>query len=149
LITFGVIIELKFIVTPYWAEIAATRQTMARFVVPFVLLQTTAVRIVIKNNGCDPINPVVNMPISIPGLTLPRETIPDGGAGVATLPPLNIEVDGTSENTISLKVLGYSMTFELQNKGIDVVFDDTSLLGRKTSINLGEKKEHELIARCL
>ena len=113
------------------------------------MLQTTAVRIVIKNNGCDPINPVVNMPISIPGLTLPRETIPDGGAGVATLPPLNIEVDGTSENTISLKVLGYSMTFELQNKGIDVVFDDTSLLGRKTSINLGEKKEHELIARCL
>ncbi len=111
-------------------------------------LNSAAVTVVIKNNGCAPITPVINAPVSIPGISLPSSTIGDGGQGEAKLPPLSVTVDGSQRNLITLSTLGLTMKFELGGEGIDLIFDGESLLGRQTRIDLGASKTHELIIHC-
>ena len=113
-----------------------------------VVLQSIAVRIVIKNIGCDPIIPFVQVPVPIPGISLPKKVIPDGGSGVAMLPPLTVTVDGTQKGIIRLQVVGYSMTFDLRGDQIDVAFDGMPLFGKQTIVHLGQSKQHELVVRC-
>lgn len=111
-------------------------------------LNSAAVSIIIKNNGCAPITPVVNAPVSIPGIGLPAETIGDGGEAEAKLPPLTVAVDGSQRNLITLSTLGLTMNYELGGEGIDLIFNGESLVGRQTTINLGESKTHELVIKC-
>ena len=113
-----------------------------------VALQATAVTLTITNQGCDPIHPVVNIPFPIAGISLPKETISDGGSGVATLPPLTVTVDGTASRTVKLTALALSMTFDLGSPGISLTLDGQPLLGRVTTINLGSSKSHTLIITC-
>ncbi|MBI3559499.1 hypothetical protein HY087_00005, partial [Candidatus Gottesmanbacteria bacterium] len=96
--------------------------------VGWVALQATAVTITIKNNGCDPINPVVNLPFPIAGISLPKETIPDGGSGIASLPPLQVTVDGSASRTVRLTALSISMNFDLGSPGISLSFNGAPLL---------------------
>lgn len=111
-------------------------------------LNSAAVSVIIKNNGCAPITPVVNAPVSIPGISLPSSTINDGGQAEAKLPPMTVAVDGSQRNLITLSTLGLTMNYELGEEGIDLIFDGESLVGRQTTINLGESKTHELVVRC-
>lgn len=114
----------------------------------WVALQVTAVTLTITNAGCEPINPVVNLPFPIAGISLPKETIADGGSGMATLPPLTVTVDGTSPRTVMLTALKLSMTFELGSPGISLTFNGEPLLGRVSTIRLGEQKSHTLLISC-
>ena len=114
----------------------------------WVALQVTAVTLTISNQGCSPINPVVNLPFPVAGISLPRETIPDGGSGVATLPPLTVTVDGTASRTVRLTALKLSMNFELGSPGISLTLDGQPLRGRVTTINLGSQKSHSLLISC-
>lgn len=111
-------------------------------------LNSAAVSVIIKNNGCAPITPVVNAPVSIPGISLPSSTIGDGEAAEAKLPPLTVAVDGSRRDLITISTLGLTMNYELGGEGINLIFNGESLVGRQTTVNLGESKTHELIIRC-
>jgi len=111
-------------------------------------LNSAAAAVIIKNDGCAPITPVINYKVSIPGLSLPTETIGDGGQGEAKLPPLSVMVDGSQRNLIILSTLGLTMNYELGGEGIDLIFDGEPLVGRQTRIDLGDAKTHELIIHC-
>ena len=112
------------------------------------LLNTISVTIIIKNQGCDPIQPIVRLPFPIPGIELPKETIPDGGQAIAKVPPLTVSVDGTQRSTISLRAFSFSMQYQLGSGATDVIFNGQTLLGKTISINLSEKKLHEAILEC-
>ena len=58
-------------------------------------IKSSFVTITIKNSGCSPITPIVKLPVSIPGIKLPTNTIADGGQDTASVPPLSVIVDGT------------------------------------------------------
>jgi hypothetical protein len=111
-------------------------------------LNSAAVSVMIENNGCAPITPVIDAPVSIPGISLPSSTIDDGGQAEAKLPPLTVAVDGSRRNLITLSTLGLTMNYELGGEGINLVFDGESLLGKQTTINLGESKTHDLVIYC-
>lgn len=112
-------------------------------------LTSTAVAVIIKNQGCSPIQTIAWLPpVTLPGLQLPTQPIPSGGQATATLPALSFAVDNTNPGEIVLTALGMKLRFQLESGGINLVFNGTSLLNRTTSINLGEKKEHTLVISC-
>lgn len=111
-------------------------------------LSATSVSLTIKNDGCTTIQIQNPLPVSIRGLSLPAEPIQNGSFGVATLPPLTLDVDGTMPEEVFLKALGFSTSIKLPSNIADVTFNDTSLLDKKTQISLSEKKEHELVLSC-
>lgn len=114
-----------------------------------IYLKQNAVSIIIKNQGCSPIQTVVWLPpVTLPGLQLPTQPIPSGGQAIATLPPLSFTVDNTNPKKITLTALGMTLNFQLESAGINLVFDGSSLLNRLSTINLGEQSEHTLIASC-
>lgn len=116
--------------------------------VGLVVLQMTAVDIAIQNEGCDTISPVASFPVKLPGLFLPDKPIPNGGTGIAKLPPLTVTVDGDSPGSILLSGYSFTYRFTLGSSGITLLFNGQTLNNTKTTINLGEKKQHELIIRC-
>ncbi len=113
-----------------------------------VLLKNASVSITIKNSGCGPLTPVVSLPFSIPGLQLPTETIVDGHEAVAIIPPLTVSVNGTEVGIVKISAFSFTMDYMFQGGNTDIVFDNASLLGKRTVINLGESKQHELIIVC-
>ncbi len=111
-------------------------------------LHLSQVSIVIKNRGCRSIDPQVKLPVAIPGIELPTNSIPDGGQAVAKLPPFSLSADGTQPNHVTLSSFGLTMTYNLPGSSTDFIFDHKSLIGQQTNINLGSSKEHELVVSC-
>lgn len=111
-------------------------------------LNTSAVEVVIRNRNCQPLEPVVSLPVSLPGLELPEQAIPDGGQAIAKLPPLNLSVDGSQPGLIKISALKLTMNFELNDEGIDLLYNGRSLLGQRTIIKLGKQPTHELVVSC-
>lgn len=116
--------------------------------VAVVVLQSMAVKIVISNQGCQPIKPLVSLPFTLPGLRLPQETIPDGGQAIAQLPPLKLTVDGRQRDLIKITALKLSMNFTFEETGIELLFNDQPLLGQLRTINLSQYPEHQLVISC-
>ena len=112
------------------------------------LLNAISVTIVIRNRGCNPIQPIARLLFPIPGIDLPRETIPEGGSAKAKVPPLTVNVDGTNRSAITLKAFSFSMQYQLGSGATDVLFNGETLLSKVTTINLSEKKQHEVILVC-
>jgi len=111
-------------------------------------IASSSVSININNRGCLAITPIAKLPIQIPGIKLPEESIPDGGTGVAQVPPLTLSVDGTKEGSITLSTMGFSMGYYLPGGNTDLVFDGESLVGKETTVNLSSSKEHTLDVIC-
>lgn len=109
-------------------------------------LNFSAVNITIKNQGCSPITPIVKLPVPIPGIKLPTETIPSGGTAVASVPPFAVTVDGTQKGYVVISALKFTMEYNLGSANL--IFDDQSLIGKSTTINLGASKSHSLVIRC-
>lgn len=112
------------------------------------LLNAISVTIIIRNQGCSPIQPIVRLPFPIPGIELPKETIPDGGQGVAKVPPLTVNVDGTNRSSVVLSAFSFSMQYRLGTGATDVILNGTSLLGKQTIIKLSDSKQHEVVLVC-
>lgn len=113
-----------------------------------LVMQKTSVEIAIKNEGCGTMVASGGMPFSIPGLSLPKDPIPNGGTGIAVLPPLTVTVDGTQSRVFTLKALKFSTTFNLPNNITDVTLNGSSLLGKKQDVRLGDQKQHTLAFVC-
>ena len=116
--------------------------------VAIVYVNSLAATIIIKNRGCDTLEPKISLPISIAGVKLPSDPIPDGGEGRASLPPLSLAVDGTQNNLIKFKVLGISLSFEMNQTNTFLSFDGKSLLGGQTQIQLASRSTHDLVILC-
>jgi hypothetical protein len=116
----------------------------------YIYVDITAVEITIINNGCRPIAPVgrVPLPIDLPGVDLPDTTIPAGGSGTARVPRLKVEVDGTQSGTVSLTALGVTLPIGVGSQNPTILFDGVPISGQRVSINLAERKQHELVLTC-
>ncbi|HLB60750.1 MAG TPA: hypothetical protein VJL83_04055 [Patescibacteria group bacterium] len=112
-----------------------------------VALKSTAREITIVNDGCGTLTPQVELPVQIPGIELPTQSINDGESALAKLPPLSFSVDGTNHQQLTLRALNFTLGFEL-DPTTDVLFNGTSLVGKNTTVNLGERKEHMVVIRC-
>lgn len=135
-----------------WSRIFAFSKGPLAFVAVVAVglgaLSATSVSLTIKNDGCSTMHMQNPLPVAVRGLSLPNEPIQDGGSGVATLPPLTLNVDGTMPDLVSLTALGFNTSIKLPSNIADVTFNGISLLDKKTQISLSEKKEHELVLRC-
>jgi hypothetical protein len=116
----------------------------------YVYVDYTAVEITIINNGCQPIAPVgrLPLPVDVPGLDLPETTIPAGGSGSARVPRLKLQVDGTQSGTVSLTALGFTLPVGLGSQNPSITFDGVPITGRRVSVDLSERKQHELVLTC-
>ena len=110
-------------------------------------LQATSVHVTIKNQGCVTLEPSGSMP-SLPGFSLPKNPIFDGGSAVMTIPPLSLHVDGTKKDALALTALNYSFTLELPSNVTNVSLDGVSLIHKQSDVHLADAKEHTLILRC-
>lgn len=117
-------------------------------VVGVIAMKATSVDILIQNQGCGTMYPSNSIPISLPGLKILSDPIPSGGSAVATLPGLTVHVDGTARSSLALKVLTYSLTFQLPSNVDDVTMNGTSLMGKKTEIKLSDRDRHTLTLVC-
>lgn len=113
-----------------------------------VTMKATSVELLIQNNGCGTIQATGSIPLSLPGLKLPKDPIPSGASGTAVLPGLTVDVDGTTPGALSFKTLNFSMAFELPNNIDDVTMNGSSLLGKKTEVKLSERDKHTLALIC-
>lgn len=112
-----------------------------------VAMQATAVDIQIENRGCGTLYPSGALP-SLPGFKLPSEPIPSGGTARATLPALPVYVDGTIPGALSLKILTYSLSFQLPSSVDDVTLNGMSLLNKKTEVKLSDQDTHRFALIC-
>ena len=138
--------------TSHWGKIFGAAKgplgIITVLAVGVAVMHQTSVEIAIQNKGCATMYPSGSIPFSLPGLSLPKEPIPSGGSAVATLPGLTVNVDGTASGAVSLKVLTYSLTFQLPSNIEDVTMDGASLLGKVTEVHLSEKDKHTLTLIC-
>lgn len=112
-----------------------------------VTMEETSVRVVIHNQGCPTMYPSSTIPITLPGLSLPKNPIPSGGSAIAVLPALPFTIDGTKPGVLTASTIKFTMTFQLGGMR-DVTLDGASLLGKKTPIHWGDNKEHNLVFVC-
>lgn len=113
------------------------------------VMNQTAVHITIQNKGCPTMYPATSIPISIPGLSLPTQPLPSGSSVEATIPGLTMHIDGTTPGSLALKILTYTLSFQLPGDVSDVRLDNMSLLNKKTDIKLSEQGTHTLLLSCL
>lgn len=113
--------------------------------VGIVILQSIVVKVIVRNRGCDSIS-LFTSPIPIPGMVLPKEDIPNGGSAVVKLPPISMTIDNTVSEQLAVTIFGVKKSFSY-GRG-KLVFDGDSLTGKVTTINLGIRRDHELIISC-
>lgn len=112
-----------------------------------VALQATSVSMTIKNNGCGPMI-LGALPIPLPGLQLPKESIASGGSAVATLLAVTVIIDGTQSGFLYLRALKLELSFQIPNNIKDVTLNGQSLLKKTTEAKLGAQKNHEIVFVC-
>jgi len=113
-----------------------------------VALKMTEVTIVIKNIGCESMQPASSVAINIPGLMLPSQTLPPGGEVTAKLPPLTARVDATAADVVRLSVYGVRYSFDTGSSAKQYIFDGSSLNGVVAELHLGDQKQHTLEIHC-
>lgn len=113
----------------------------------WVLLEATSVDVTVTNRSCDTISPVSYASIPLPGISLPKEPITNGGSGLVKMPPLSLTVDGTKPGLIGLSALKLNYQFSFP-AGTTLTFDGKVLNGATTSLNLGGQKHHTLVVIC-
>lgn len=116
--------------------------------VAVVALKSFETEIVVKNKGCDQIQPVMPFTVNIPGLVLPSQAIPSSGQAIIKIPAINITVDGTSSNSFRISGFGLHFDYSGISSNTRISFDRDLLNGSIKVLNLGSKKQHELVIAC-
>ena len=113
-----------------------------------IYAETQSVDIAIINDGCDTIRLPGELPIPIPGVSLPDKPIAPGESASVSMPPLSVDVDATQPGQVSVGVLGMSVSYDLGGDIISIQLDGREILGQRTHLSLGGRKSHELVVRC-
>lgn len=116
--------------------------------VGWVLLEATAVEIAVRNVGCDTIYPTAYSNIPIPGISLPKEAITDGGEGIVKMPPITLDADGATPGSIRLSAMKFNYTFDVP-RNVTISFNGNVLNDASQTIELGSQKRHTLLVSCL
>lgn len=106
------------------------------------------VSVTIANQGCDPLIPPAKLAVSIPGIQIPSEPITNGTSATMKIPAVTVSVDVT-ENSINVSFMDFSATYNLQGVVSNILFNNTSLLGKQTTIDLSTSKTHTVVIKCL
>jgi len=112
-----------------------------------IYLERTAVEVVVINNGCSPIM-AAGVPFDLPGLHLPGQPIPSGGRGIARVPRMTVDIDATQQGRVTVTILGFSVPVQIGQRATDVRLDGLPILGQRTSLRLGTRRQHELVVSC-
>lgn len=115
--------------------------------VGWVILETTAVDITVANHGCNTMYASSYSNIPLPGISLPKDPIPDGGQAIVRLPPLSLRADGTSPGAIRLSAFNFNYTFDVPSD-VDILFNGELLNGTRSVLNLRQQKHHDLVVSC-
>jgi len=119
-----------------------------------VALNASAVQVLVKNNGCEPLPlcqgvlPALDWLSGAVGISLPQQPIQSDTQDSLSLPPLRLAIDATTQGKVTFKILGIAMPMSL---GIDidsVQLDGKELLGTSASIDLRGVAQHELVVTC-
>ena len=155
-------LELEKAVKTLYVRTRRTKSVIAGVIIaavivgPIAYLNLASYQMVIRNNGCDPIQ----IPIAVPvwtlifGLDLPKQPIPTDGNAIAKVPPLTINVDATGKETIKFNILGVDYYLERAGNVDSVQLDGEEVLDQSKSMNLRsslnplEQQSHELVIRC-
>lgn len=111
-------------------------------------LEYTAVKIAVINDGCSPIILPAELPFSIPGLSLPGPILPGRSEEVKIPGLVKGTIDATQSEDIVITVAGASVHYDLGRQIRSVKLDRQEILGRRTFIDLGQQRQHELIISC-
>ncbi|MBI4066558.1 hypothetical protein HY411_02470, partial [Candidatus Gottesmanbacteria bacterium] len=110
-------------------------------------LKFAAVTLTLTNDGCDAMTLSGNIPVNLPGLSVPPDPIRNGQSATLTVPPLRATVDGTSPGGITVTTFGFTLRFAV-DPSIRVTLDGESLNGKRTEVNLGNLPTHKAIVSC-
>jgi len=110
-------------------------------------LKLAAVTLTLTNNGCDTMTLSGNIPINLPGLSIPPDPIRNGESATLTVPPLRATIDETTRDGITVTTFGFTLRFAVDPE-IRVVLDGASLNGKRTAVNLGEVPTHTAVISC-
>lgn len=110
-------------------------------------LNNISVEVNVKNLGCQPIPPIIEQRIDIPGLKLPDEAIGTGKSDLVKLPGLTMKVE-IAHGEVRLEAIGKTKSYDLPSEIRDVIFDGQTLMGSSRTIDLGKVKNHELVLVC-
>lgn len=116
-------------------------------------VNATAVEINVTNEGCSPIAisqgimPGLDEILGVLGAELPSEPILPGRTAGMKLPAVKATIDATGED-IQLEILGVKTSFDYPRRVTQVEIDGALLLGRRTTVDLGNGKTHRVVVRC-
>ena len=113
-----------------------------------IIVEASSVSVVIKNNGCATIPVPGELPFYVPGVSLPKLPIPQNGQGTLKAPPLTIGVDATRKGSVTLSAAGVSFPLAFVGSVDSITLDGKPILGQNTTVNLGERAQHELVVTC-
>lgn len=112
-----------------------------------VYFTLTAVPVVITNDGCVPLRPPQGIANYIPGVDLPKQPILEGENATAKAPPVTVNINA-KRGTIIFTAMGIPLRFEIASKVTGIQLDGMPILDRSITVNLGDRKQHELIVTC-
>ena len=115
--------------------------------VGWVLLEATSVEITVTNRGCNTLYPTSYSSIPLPGISLPKDPIADGQTGTVRLPPLTLDVDGTTPGNIRLSALNFKYTFDIPSD-VTITFNGDVLNNASTILRLRSQKHHDIVVAC-
>lgn len=113
----------------------------------FLYLNNTFVPLTIINLGCEPITPPQELINTLPGLKS-NFPIVDADSTTITLPPIEVVVDNTSKNSLTLSFLQFKFVYNLPSNVSETTFNGQTLLGKQTTINLAEAKNPQVVIKC-
>lgn len=110
-------------------------------------LKLNAVTLTLTNDGCDTMTLSGNIPVNLPGLSIPPDPIRSGQSAILTVPPLRATVDGTAPGGITVATFGFTLRFAV-DPSIRVTLDGAPLNGKRTEVNLGSQPTHTAVISC-
>jgi hypothetical protein len=131
-----------------FALAAALVAAVVVFVV-VVFLNARSVSLDITNRNCQAIVITGEFPgLDWIGVELPSKPIAAASTGSARLPPLQLTVDATNPAQIFLALGAARIPVGNSASLTSATFNGISLLGKLTSINLGDRAAHQLVVQC-
>lgn len=116
-----------------------------------VYVEYTAVEVKVTNRGCDEC-PLCSqlLPDWLPGVGVPEKPIRSGETGAVTLPRMAFQVDWTARDSGVLFLPG-GLDLPIPRvpaRVVSIKLNGGEMLGRVTSVNLGDRPPHEVVFEC-
>jgi hypothetical protein len=143
----GTVVETGKIVATMKGPLGLITIGAAGIVAVSTILNNAAVEINVRNQGCRPIEPMIQKTIDIPGLKLPSAEISNGKTDVVKIPGLAMMVT-INRGNVSLGAFNLERNYGLPNEITDIIYDGESLMGKTTKVELGNAKKHDLVLIC-